>query len=310
MNKYIIIAVILPFISPFALTAQDTSDVALKERITKSINQKDGWTLSSDGKVSLRISPECDVIYCKDEISIIMEICNESNSDISVMHPYPFGLQLKNDKNEEIKEKQYVFPTQLAPRAVNFHKLMPGETYRWKRSGLGIISYPGSDKPGLYYVTYTLDLKNGEAAANLGIKNNWDGKIVSNTISILKVPEKTVIKSTKNVSFGEQWEPISMCSFCDGGKNLRWQLSMPENVSTFDSIWVESMLTNVSGRAITFDLKENGEKPLLVLIPHGKEPIVKPLDKNTGLADSIYHRKPTAAGTANVMHAFRADLRA
>jgi hypothetical protein len=282
-------------------------EIRIKDVIASKFNNE--WAVSNDGKIAHRLIPQYDVYSLLEMMAAFIEIKNISQEPLVIGPRNPI-----DDFHYEIVGPNGILDTKDYTRgnipdigAAKYTRMSPGQVIRI----LKYMVYKGATTEGKYQIknTYEVHIKQLEDAAKYGINNLWIGSITSKQEDFKVFPKDLDIQRTKNISYGESWEPVTMCSYCESGHNLRWRLTLQENVCNIDSIWVESQLMNVSDRAITFDLKENGEKPLLVLIPHGKESIIRPLVKRPGLEYEIYNRKPSTAGGTSVAHAFRADLR-
>jgi hypothetical protein len=316
MNK--LIHLLLPIILSFAgyhscarldstQGAEVSGDKSIKELMSSNF-MKD-WNLSKDGKISCRIIPQYDLINSMEMIYAVTEIKNISQETLAIgphSSIYDFRYEMSGP-NGTIDAADHSRGRIGDRGAAKYASLTPGQILR----SVKIMDYKGTDIAGKYQVKNTYEVYEFwlEDTAQYGINNLWIGSITSKPVFIERYPKGVEIHQVKNISFDEPWEPLTMCSYCGGGRDLRWQLSMQENVSTFDSIWLESMLMNVSKRTLTFEIDVSSAKPLLVLIPHGKEPIIRPLEPRAGLEYTIYNRKPPGAGGANTMHAFRVQLR-
>lgn len=92
----------------------------------------------------------------------------------------------------------------------------------------------------------------------------------------------------------------------DLGAGLRWQLTMMEEWTDTDSIWLNSRIENQSERRFQFELLPDAARPVLTLTPEGKPAIERPLVDQPGLQRLQVNRQPAPQES---LHDFRADLR-
>ena len=93
----------------------------------------------------------------------------------------------------------------------------------------------------------------------------------------------------------------------DLGAGLRWQLSLMEELTEHDSIWLHSRIENQADQRFRFDPVPDAARPVIFLTPQGKRPQDRPLVDDAALQRLLVNRQP---GPQDVVHEFRADLRA
>src|SRR5262249_41148769 len=87
---------------------------------------------------------------------------------------------------------------------------------------------------------------------------------------------------------------------------LSWGLATVRFVTAFDSIWLQSELSNGAERRFLFDNLDESARPVLILTPKGKPAIERPLLSQPGLQRLAVNRQPKPR---EALHKFRVDLR-
>src|SRR5262245_24650090 len=105
---------------------------------------------------------------------------------------------------------------------------------------------------------------------------------------------------------GKPQDPgLPYSSWVEPAPGIHWTLNIVHDVTTADSLWVESWISNHSDRPFRFDPLE-GRVPQLVLTPKGKPAVAKPMTSQPALQTLIVRRQ---VAPQKEFHFFRVDLR-
>jgi hypothetical protein len=148
------------------------------------------WVDSEDGVLSLRLGTPDTTVDCKDPITVVVELRNNSDEPVNVLRPFG-DLNAVASWFDLTGPKGAIGYTDGMPSYPlgrnGFAELTPGKSIcGWQ--DLIVECFDGSDLSGQYTVRYKYAVGRGhrESAERMGVENVWTGEITSRAVTVMK----------------------------------------------------------------------------------------------------------------------------